>query len=54
MATTKLKAKSETTVLYYFNEYTVHYYSQSGAPWEAAHINCFQNCKDDAQRHAER
>jgi hypothetical protein len=46
MATSKLK----TTIFFYFNEYTVHYYSQSSAPWEAAYINCFQNCKDEAER----
>ena len=28
-------------VIIFFNEYTVHYYSQSSAPWEAAYINCF-------------
>ncbi len=30
-------------ILIPFNEYTVHYFSQSSAPWEAAYINCFQN-----------
>jgi hypothetical protein len=29
-------------VLIAFNEYTVHYFSQSSNPWEAAYINCFQ------------
>jgi len=26
----------------FFDNYTVHYYSQSSAPWEATYINCFQ------------
>lgn len=32
---------SQQTQLIAFNEYTVHYFSQSSAPWEAAYINCF-------------
>ena len=40
MATTGGTAKNAK--LLYFDDYTVHYYSQSSAPWEAAYINCFQ------------
>lgn len=36
-------AESKDATLIFFNEYTVHYYSQSSNPWEAAYINCFQN-----------
>jgi hypothetical protein len=45
------KSKEKTTTFFYFNEYTVHYYSQSSNPWEAAFINCFQNCKEERERH---
>ena len=45
MPTTIPKVLVETTdaILIPFNEYNVHYYSQSSAPWEAAYISCFQN-----------
>lgn len=29
-----------------FEEYTVHYYSQSSNPWEAAYINCFEKTEN--------
>lgn len=30
-----------------FNEYTVHYFSQSSNPWEAAYINCFHKIESN-------
>ena len=33
---------SKDAIIIPFEEYTVHYYSQSSAPWEAAYINCFE------------
>ncbi len=38
---TNINFKKDATIIH-FNEYTVHYYSQSSNPWEAAYINCFQ------------
>jgi hypothetical protein len=37
--------------LIYFNKYTVHYFSQSSAPWEAAYINCFYEEEEKESRH---
>jgi hypothetical protein len=42
--------RSKEAILLYFNEYTVHYYSQSSNPWEAAYINCFQGNNDTASQ----
>lgn len=42
---TKISAAAEANrnaKIIFFDNYTVHYYSQSSAPWEAAYINCFQ------------
>jgi hypothetical protein len=45
---------SEKTLLLPFNEYAVHYYSQSSAAWEAAYIVCFQHCNETENRPAGR
>ena len=47
-------SKTKSTTIFYFNEYTVHYYSQSSAPWEAAYINCCKNCKGEPERYTGR
>lgn len=42
---TKIAAAAGATKdakIIFFDNYTVHYYSQSSAPWEAAYVNCFQ------------
>jgi hypothetical protein len=49
---TTTPAKDATLI--FFNDYTVHYYSQSSAPWEAAYINCFQNCDGENDRYTGR
>jgi hypothetical protein len=38
---TPVPVESADAIFINFNEYTVHYFSQSSAPWEAAYINCF-------------
>lgn len=37
-----MEHNSNDAIIIPFEEYTVHYYSQSSAPWEAAYINCFE------------
>lgn len=41
-----MKTETKDAIIIFFEEYTVHSYSQSSAPWEAAYINCFE--KTDA------
>lgn len=47
-----IKIDSTGATFIYFNEYTVHYFSQSSSQWEAAYINCFQNNSPDDVRQA--
>jgi Ulp1 family protease len=49
---TQTNIDKKDAIIIPFNEYSVHYYSQSSNPWEAAYINCFQNCKDEKKRQA--
>lgn len=37
-----MNTNSKDAIIVPFEEYTVHYYSQSSAQWEAAYINCFE------------
>jgi len=45
MLQTSFAETAAPATIIFFNEYTVHYYSQSSNPWEAAYINCFETNK---------
>ncbi len=42
---------SKDAILIYFNAYSVHYYGQSNAEWEAALIHCFQYSEKEERIH---
>lgn len=42
-----MNIKNADAIIIPFEEYTVHYYSQSSSLWEAAYINCFEKTENE-------